>query len=114
MELILTDSQNPYIVRGFLFMLNKCVGIFIIMKKIIRLNESELIDLVKKTINEEIDSEYDSCFEKSVKFYQSKEGVELLDLMRKEIDGRTLNPKIKLSREERRRLKYLLRLSPKC
>ena len=36
------------------------------------------------------------------------------DLMRKEIDGRTLNPKIKLSREERRRLKYLLRLSPKC
>jgi hypothetical protein len=84
------------------------------MKKIIRLKESELINLVKLTINEEIDSEYDSCFEKSVKFYQSKEGIELLDLMRKQIDGSSSNPKIKLSREERRRLKYLFRLTPKC
>ena len=84
------------------------------MKKIIRLNESELVDLVKQVVSEEIDSDYDPCFEKSVKFYQSKEGRELLDLMRKQIDGSTMNPKVKLTREERKRLKYLLRLSPRC
>lgn len=84
------------------------------MKKIIRLNESELVDLIKQVVNEEIDSDYDPCFEKSVKFYQSKEGRELLDLIRKQIDGSAMNPKVKLTREERKRLKYLLRLSPKC
>lgn len=84
------------------------------MKKTIRLNESELVDLIKQVVNEEIDSDYDPCFEKSVKFYQSKEGRELLDLMRKQIDGSTMNPKVKLTREERKRLKYLLRLSPRC
>ena len=84
------------------------------MKKTIRLNESELVDLIKQVVNEEIDSDYDPCFEKSVKFYQSKEGRELLDLMRKQIDGSTMIPKVKLTREERKRLKYLLRLSPKC
>ena len=84
------------------------------MKKIIRLNESELVNLVKQFVSEELDSDYDPCFEKSVKFYQSKEGRELLDLIRKQIDGSTMNPKVKLTREERKRLKYLLRLSPKC
>jgi hypothetical protein len=58
-------------------------------------------------LNEELD--VDPCFEKSVKFYQSKEGRELLDLMRKQIDG-----KIKLAREEKKRLRYLVRLTPKC
>jgi hypothetical protein len=53
--------------------------------------------------------EVDQCFEKSVKFYQSKEGRELLDLMKKQIDG-----KIKLTREEKKRLRYLVRLTPKC
>jgi len=84
------------------------------MKKIIRLNESELVNLVKQFVSEELDSDYDPCFEKSVKFYQSKEGRELLDLIRKQIDGSAMNPKVKLTREERKRLKYLLRLSPKC
>jgi hypothetical protein len=56
---------------------------------------------------EELD--VDPCFEKSVKFYQSKEGRELLDLMRKQIDG-----KIKLTKDERKRLRYLVRLTPKC
>jgi hypothetical protein len=58
-------------------------------------------------LKEELD--VDPCFEKSVKFYQSKEGRELLDLMRKQIDG-----KIKLTKDERKRLKYLVRLTPKC
>ena len=84
------------------------------MKKIILLNEYELVDLIKQVVNEELDSDYDPCFEKSVKFYQSKEGRELLDLIRKQIDGSAMNPKVKLTREERKRLKYLLRLSPKC
>jgi hypothetical protein len=53
--------------------------------------------------------EVDQCFEKSVKFYQSNEGRELLDLMKKQIDG-----KIKLTREEKKRLRYLVRLTPKC
>ena len=86
----------------------------LLMKKIIRLNESELVNLVKQFVSEELDSDYDPCFEKSVKFYQSKEGRELLDLIRKQIDGSAMNPKVKLTREERKRLKYLLRLSPKC
>jgi cell division septum initiation protein DivIVA len=60
-----------------------------------------------KILNEEL--EVDPCFEKSVKFYQSKEGRELLDLMRKQIDG-----KIKLTKDERKRLRYLVRLTPKC
>lgn len=84
------------------------------MKKVIRLNESELVNLVKQFVSEEIDSDFDPCFEKSVKFYQSTEGRELLDLMRKQVDGPKSNPKTKLSREERKRLKYLLRLSPRC
>jgi cell division septum initiation protein DivIVA len=58
-------------------------------------------------LKEELD--VDPCFEKSVKFYQSKEGRELLDLMRKQIDG-----KIKLTKDERKRLRYLVRLTPKC
>jgi len=66
------------------------------------------------TVNEEVDSEIDPCFEKSVKFYQSPEGRELLDLIRKQIDGSSSTPKFKLTREERRRLKYLLKISPKC
>jgi cell division septum initiation protein DivIVA len=60
-----------------------------------------------KFLNEELD--VDPCFEKSVKFYQSKEGRELLDLMKKQIEG-----KIKLTREEKKRLRYLVRLTPKC
>ena len=70
------------------------------MKYII--SESQYINL-----KEELD--VDPCFEKSVKFYQSKEGRELLDLMRKQIDG-----KLKLTKEERKRLRYLVRLTPKC
>ena len=66
------------------------------------------------TVNEEVDSEIDPCFEKSVNFYQSKEGRELLDLMRKQIDGSSSTPKVKLTKEERRRLRYLLKLTPKC
>jgi hypothetical protein len=58
-------------------------------------------------LKEELD--VDQCFEKSVKFYQSNEGRELLDLMKKQIDG-----KIKLTREEKKRLRYLVRLTPKC
>jgi|688.fasta_scaffold784096_2 hypothetical protein len=58
-------------------------------------------------LKEELD--VDLCFEKSVKFYQSNEGRELLDLMKKQIDG-----KIKLTREEKKRLRYLVRLTPKC
>jgi hypothetical protein len=63
--------------------------------------------IVYKFLNEELD--VDPCFEKSVKFYQSKEGRELLDLMKKQIDG-----KIKLTKEEKKRLRYLVRLTPKC
>lgn len=63
-------------------------------------------------LKEELD--VDPCFEKSVKFYQSKEGRELLDLMRKQIDGTATDPKFRLSKEERKRLRYLVRLTPKC
>jgi hypothetical protein len=63
-------------------------------------------------LREELD--VDPCFEKSVKFYQSKEGRELLDLMRKQIDGTATDPKFRLSKEERKRLRYLVRLTPKC
>ena len=45
-----------------------------------------MVNLVKQFVSEELDSDYDPCFEKSVKFYQSKEGRELLDLIRKQID----------------------------
>jgi hypothetical protein len=58
-------------------------------------------------LKEELD--VDPCYEKSIKFYQSKEGRELLDLMKKQIDE-----KIKLTREEKKRLRYLVRLTPKC
>lgn len=58
--------------------------------------------------------EYDPCYEKSIKFYQSKEGRELLELLRKQVDGMATNPRFKLSREERKRVKYLLKLTPKC
>jgi len=73
---------------------------FIIMKYIV--SESQYIYL-----KEELD--VDPCYEKSIKFYQSKEGRELLDLMKKQIEG-----KIKLTREEKKRLRYLVRLTPKC
>ena len=63
-------------------------------------------------LKEELD--VDPCFEKSVKFYQSKEGRELLDLMRKQIDGSSVDPKMKLTKEEKKRLRYLVRLTPKC
>jgi len=63
-------------------------------------------------LKEELD--VDPCFEKSVKFYQSKEGRELLDLMRKQIDGSSVDPKVKLTKEEKKRLRYLVRLTPKC
>lgn len=63
-------------------------------------------------LKEELD--VDPCFEKSVKFYQSKEGRELLDLMRKQIDGSSTDSKVKLTREEKKRLRYLVRLTPKC
>lgn len=63
-------------------------------------------------LKEELD--VDPCFEKSVKFYQSKEGRELLDLMRKQIDGTATDPKFRLTKEERKRLRYLVRLTPKC
>jgi hypothetical protein len=56
-------------------------------------------------LKEELD--VDPCYEKSIKFYQSKEGRELLDLMKKQIDG-------KITREEKKRLRYLVRLTPKC
>ncbi len=63
-------------------------------------------------LKEELD--VDPCFEKSVKFYQSNEGRELLDLMKKQIDGSSMDGKIKLTREEKKRLRYLVRLTPKC
>lgn len=63
-------------------------------------------------LKEELD--VDPCFEKSVKFYQSKEGRELLDLMRKQIDGSSVDSKVKLTKEEKKRLRYLVRLTPKC
>lgn len=56
----------------------------------------------------------DPCFEKSIKFYQSKEGRELLDLIRKQLEGSSLDPKFRLSKDEKKRLRYLLRLTPKC
>jgi hypothetical protein len=62
----------------------------------------------------EDDMDFDPCYEKSIKFYQSKEGRELLDLLRKQIEGSATTPNYKLSKEERKRAKYLLRLSPKC
>ncbi len=65
-----------------------------------------------KLFEEEFDT--DPCFEKSVKFYQSKEGRELLELMRKQIDGKTTDPKFRLTKEEKKRLRYLIRLTPKC
>lgn len=65
-------------------------------------------------VKEDMDLDTDPCFEKSVKFYQSKEGRELLDLMRKQIDSTATNPKFKLTRDEKKRLKYLVRLTPKC
>lgn len=63
-------------------------------------------------LKEELD--VDPCFEKSVKFYQSKEGRELLDLMKKQIDGSSVDSKVKLTKEEKKRLRYLVRLTPKC
>jgi hypothetical protein len=65
-----------------------------------------------KLFEEEFD--IDPCFEKSVKFYQSKEGRELLELMRKQIDGKATDPKFRLTKEEKKRLRYLIRLTPKC
>lgn len=82
------------------------------MKELIRKILREGLVVNEEETTEDVD--YDPCLEKSIKFYQSKEGRELLDMMRKQIDGRASNPKYKLSREERKRLKYLLRLSPRC
>jgi len=63
-------------------------------------------------LKEELDIE--PCFEKTVKFYQSKEGRELLELIKKQIDGLSVDSKVKLTKEEKKRLRYLVRLTPKC
>jgi hypothetical protein len=34
--------------------------------------------------------------------------------MRKQIDGKATDPKFRLTKEEKKRLRYLIRLTPKC
>ena len=60
----------------------------------------------------ELDS--DPCVEKTIKFYQSNEGRELLEIMRKHLDGQSTNPNYKMDRPTKKRLRFLMTLAPKC
>lgn len=65
-------------------------------------------------ILEEIDSEYDPCIERTVKFYQSSNGKELLSILREYFDNQSVDGKTKMDRFTKRRFRFLMSLVPKC
>lgn len=73
-----------------------------------------IISKKQQSLIEQSIGEIHPCFEKTMKFYQSKEGQELMSLLREHMEKKNLDPKYKMDREKKKRLKYLVRLTPKC
>ncbi len=65
-------------------------------------------------ILEDIEMDSDPCLDRTIKFYQSNEGRELLDIMRKHINSRSSDPRYKMDRITKKRLRFLMTLTPKC
>lgn len=68
----------------------------------------------QKILVEDFVDEIDPCFEKTMNFYQSKEGIELMNILRTHLDSKNSDPKYKMDRIIKRRLKNLLKMVPKC
>ena len=62
----------------------------------------------------EDEMDYDPCYEKTLKFYQSPQGVELLGLLRKQMEGLSQNPRFRLDKQSRKKIKAFAKMVPKC
>lgn len=56
----------------------------------------------------------DPCYERTLKFYQSSQGQELLQLLRKQMEGISQNPKFRLDRQSRKKIKSYIKMVPQC
>lgn len=65
-------------------------------------------------ILEDMEYGYDPCTEKTILFYQSNNGKELLEIMRQHLEKHSIDQKYKMDKITKRRLKFLLSLVPKC
>jgi hypothetical protein len=65
-------------------------------------------------ILEDIEMDSDPCFQKNIQFYQSTNGRELLEIMRKHIENQSIDPRYKMDKTTKKRLRFLMTLVPKC
>ena len=62
----------------------------------------------------EDEMDLDPCYEKTLKFYQSPQGIELLSLLRKQMEGLSQNPRFRLDKESRKKIKNYIKMVPQC
>lgn len=65
-------------------------------------------------ILEDIEMDSDPCFQKNIQFYQSTNGRELLEIMRKHIENQSIDSRYKMDKTTKKRLRFLMTLVPKC